>query len=868
MNKKSDFDISKHFEKIRQALLDLGYENKKISIEEAIKLYQIYGDGFSEETFAKEVFCITAERYKKMKATNGYIVILKIKDILTEEEVDKLKLKMIHDGYSMNKVNLESFLNLYDNYGDGLTERTFAIEVLGLSYGNYRRLKEVEDAFVVVLKNSGDIESTIKRMKEDGYSDYLINNYDDFLKLYEKYGTNFTEVFFSEKVLNITYDEYRRLRRKNFELRILATPFLDSDLEVLINILNSKGYSEKKIDYDEFLQLYKEYGTNLSEKDFATRVLNLTLDSYKAIKFKNSKSAILSKVSFNKDVDKIRQQLVDKKMINKPIDYEELLQLYEQYGDNLLEKDFALYVLDLSLDSYRALRSCNNMDRFRILKNEIPREVERIKQILIEKGYREKIISYLEFKDLYLEYGHFISERQFAMQILELSSPSFQNIKYDSKLSATILPFKKLTKNEIQDIKQELIDLGYEDIKISMEELDELYSKYSHMMSKSTFFEKVLEIYRVDTNSKQLVTILRRKDILKEDDIEKIKNKIREEGYYFKWCRPEFVNKLYDAYGAGLTYNTFIQQILGITRKQIIGAKQDGLVRIVDIKIKNTMEFILNKYLMDIRYYSKEEILDLCNKYNVDLESFIFYSLVKTTRNKHNVYIETYTNILNTHGKLWIGNDRVSNEIISLYYDQIKDQIMKIIYCVKLLYPKVFNNSQELDDEFQNLFLFFMENGSEIEKNFMVYNDPTWTRYFYGKLRRRLLFNVFARIENSKKFDKPTFIGKSGEIRKIEMKDEKFNTEEIVLNKIEVDADTLGDQSILLLGNLLLKGMTISEAKKIICDKFNISELQLAGFMKIYVEKNNVSNFDFSILNISEDEPETPKKIEFNKKNK
>ncbi len=57
---------------------------------------------------------------------------------------------------------------------------------------------------------------------------------------------------------------------------------------------------------------------------------------------------------------------------------------------------------------------------------------------------------------------------------------------------------------------------------------------------------------------------------------------------------------------------------------------------------------------------------------------------------------------------------------------------------------------------------------------------------------------------------------------------------------------------VLLFGKLLIDGNNINEAKKIICDKFDISELEFGNYMKSYMEKHNSSEFDLGLLNIDD----------------
>lgn len=146
--------------------------------------------------------------------------------------------------------------------------------------------------------------------------------------------------------------------------------------------------------------------------------------------------------------------------------------------------------------------------------------------------------------------------------------------------------------------------------------------------------------------------------------------------------------------------------------------------------------------------------------------------------------------------------------------------------------------------------MFFIENGSEVEKNFMVYDSLNWIRYFYGKLKRRLLIRAFSRIGTTKVEVKLEWQDEDG-MYKREYADQNFDTEEIVLTNIQ--RDQISNNCLLFFGQLLANGNSINEAKKIVCDKFCISELDFGSYMKKYMEKHSNSNFDLEVLNINDD---------------
>ena len=137
----------------------------------------------------------------------------------------------------------------------------------------------------------------------------------------------------------------------------------------------------------------------------------------------------------------------------------------------------------------------------------------------------------------------------------------------------------------------------------------------------------------------------------------------------------------------------------------------------------------------------------------------------------------------------------------------------------------------------------------------MVYNNPDWERYFFGKLKRRMIINALQRIAGSTK-EKKRFVNADEDIIEKELKDEKTDIEEFVLSKVQNESiwdERDNDNCILLLGQLLLEGMTINEAKELICNRFSMSELELLNCLKVYLEKCNVQNFDLTILNVGDE---------------
>jgi hypothetical protein len=82
---------------------------------------------------------------------------------------------------------------------------------------------------------------------------------------------------------------------------------------------------------------------------------------------------------------------------------------------------------------------------------------EQIKEILIEKGYVGKLISYEELQELYTEYGRGMSELDFAQGILGISYPNYSAVKNLGQKTKVLKDKKvELLPTEIEEIVQEL----------------------------------------------------------------------------------------------------------------------------------------------------------------------------------------------------------------------------------------------------------------------------------------------------------------------------------------------------------------------------------------------------------------------------
>ena len=128
----------------------------------------------------------------------------------------------------------------------------------------------------------------------------------------------------------------------------------------------------------------------------------------------------------------LRQEMIEKEKlhINDSINYEKFLELYNEYGKELSQEDFARIYLDISISNYYNLKSKKEI---KILKEE---EIEdeyicRIKLYIIKNlGLtKETPITYEQFQQIYNSIPTKLSEVLFADKILDITYNALAKIK-------------------------------------------------------------------------------------------------------------------------------------------------------------------------------------------------------------------------------------------------------------------------------------------------------------------------------------------------------------------------------------------------------------------------------------------------------
>ena len=411
-------------QEIVSKLKEKGYSNKLITYQEFQNLYQEYGKEMTELQFAG-LLGVRASNYNSTKHKGTRMRILKGQEISKERQEEIIR-NLKEKGYSNKAITYQEFQELYEEYGKEMTEVQFA-SLLGITDGNYRSAKYTGTR-MRILKGQEMLEERreeiVSKLKEKGYRNKAIA-YQEFQELHQEYGKEMTEVQFAG-ILGVRASNYKNAKYKGKRIRILKEEKVSKERrEEIVKSLKEKGYSNKAITYQEFQELYKEYGKEITEVQFVG-ILGVTETNYKNAK-RGRRIRILKREEVPEEIRKEVVSKIDKKgYSNKAITYQEFQELHQEYGKEMTEAQFA-HLLGVTESSYKAAKKGQRM---RVLKGrEISKErQEEIVRKLKKKGYSNKLITYQQFQELYEEYGKEMTEVQFA-NLLGVTEGNYQTAK-------------------------------------------------------------------------------------------------------------------------------------------------------------------------------------------------------------------------------------------------------------------------------------------------------------------------------------------------------------------------------------------------------------------------------------------------------
>lgn len=865
--------------KIILELKDQGYANRKINYEEFLKIYDPYRTKMSERQFAI-ILGILESNFATMKSQGTKAIILKDNEEqkkLQQEIKDELKEK----GYTNKKINYNEFLKLYERYKERLSEREFA-RILGINDGNFNNLKN-KGTKAIILREKKDTNSIVDELKKQGYANRIID-YRELVELHRCYKEKFTITEFA-RILGIKKSTYGMLKKG------LAKSIILKDIEyqrefnkALLEKLKREGYTNKKIDYEEFFRIYEPYKDYFSEIDFA-RLLGIKDGNFYDFRNKRRKTTILKEEKHKKIKGDIIAKLKEKGYANKKIDYQEFLELYEEYKGIISEKEFAV-MIGIKEGSFYTFKKKGL--RLTILNEEtlLAEFKKNIVEELKRRGYSNKRIGYKKFLELYDSYKDKLSEIEFA-RVLGINDSNLYNLRR-RKRTTIILKYDEKEKDDLsKKIIAELKERGYANKKIDYKEFLELYSKYKDKTSEKEF-AKILGIK--DAHYNRLKKGLTKAIILKEKNlIERFERKVIEElkkkGYENKLINYQEFLKIYEPYKNQISERNFAR-ILGIYPNDIYKLREKGArVTILKDKFKKMEQDIGKKIVEELKkkdYQNKKigykEFLKIYEEYKEKLSeqdlatllgiSYGKYCSMKYKKEKGRInfnyerdkrikylfrksqsyeiaYLEEvskdfdisieeileivgrkdYIDVLDTKGYVFLGKKRLSQDFINRHIVELSEKLHRYSKYI----GRKLHTSSSAEDIAQEAILIIIEQEGEFEENYSEEKAIEKLKIYafsiikYKHLKLLRLNRVISLDENLSDGDKRTRYYRTKAKDKVEEEAEK-REEQIEIAK--------GDTAVITIEQCLENGMDRDNALKFVMEKYKLSKEELLEILK------------------------------------
>ncbi len=508
-------------EEIREDLIKKGYRNKLIDYQEFLELYKPYEKEMSEIEFA-EILGISYANYSGIRNKRRRAKVFKEENKIQEKRKEEIREDLIKKGYRNKLIDYQEFLELYKPYEKEMSEVEFA-EILGISYGNYinirnkkRRTKVFKEENKIQEKRKEEIREDL--IKKGCYRNKSID-YQEFLELYKPYEKEMSEVEFAE-ILGISYVNYNSMKNRGTRAKVLKEEnrIPEKRKEEIREDLIKNGYTNKSIDYQEFLELYKPYKKEMSEKEFA-RVIGISYGNHNNMKNSGTRAKVLKEKNKipEKRKEKIREDLIKKGYRNKLIDYQEFLELYNPYEKEMSEKEFAK-ILGIFYSNYNSVKNAGTRAKVLKEKNKITDErKEEIREDLIKKGYRNKSIDYQEFLELYKPYEKEMSEVKFA-EILGIFYSNYNSMKNAGTRAKVLKEKNKITDERKKEMKESEKSKSAESI------VEDMKMCYEKKMKDSDAIAYVRDKYGI--SRKELLKILEQELNKKREIIKNSKGKV------------------------------------------------------------------------------------------------------------------------------------------------------------------------------------------------------------------------------------------------------------------------------------------------------------------------------------------------------
>lgn len=608
--------------------------NDKINYETIVIFHNTYGGRFPLKTFADEILGINAHRVDDLnfnKASTAFVFKEKKYSRSSVREIRK-RIESECNLHMKSQITLEQFEELYKKYGEGkIDDRVFALKILGITVDSYLRFKNGKRSTIIIFGTYPLNPDYICELRENVILSEKLR-IDDFItverfdELYQKYGGILPEELFAQEILDVSYASLQNARRRKNNLIILDNIEVPEEYIKTLRerIVHEKNFNSNQLkSLDELIELYSEYGYPLSEKQFITKVLGVSINSYYFLNAGSIMYTYILSDDKEHDFDSVRAQVIKECNLHydDKIDYTTFYDLYLKYGTGMREYVFADKILDIDqvrLDNLR--HDKENATTHILLAEPLPSddEIERIKGNVIKKYNlsANTLMDYKTFRKIYDEFSGIMPEDMFAFRILDISESLLKQIKRNISEKIYILRVADVSKEKIEAFRIKVLMENhlYSGYRLTFQEFCTLYKTYERVLSEEEFAGMILGI------SEQSLRKLRKEDIsyaeiksldMDESQIIDLRTRIWVDNNIFPGLKIKLKDfeKIYNAYEHTLSESDFAKMILGIYPSMFkrLKEKEKKSVEVwKDVRVKEgkQKDFSLEE-LDDIKDYMK-----------------------------------------------------------------------------------------------------------------------------------------------------------------------------------------------------------------------------------------------------------------------
>ena len=747
-----------------------------------------------------------------------------------EEEKNRIREDLKARGYVNKKITYQEFLELYEPYKQEMSEKEFA-EIIGLTRSNWINIR-YRGYKTTMLKTQPISEERKQEIQEElekkGYKNRTIT-YQEFLKLHELYINEMREREFAV-LLGINLSHLYSMKNKGKRTVILKSQRIPKERQQEVQEeLKKQGYGDRVITYQEFLELYEPYKNEIVERDFA-EILGLSDWSWNNLRNnKIMKTKILKKKTqtvLEERKQKIQKELKEQGYENRAITYQEFLELYEPYKNEIVERDFA-EILGISHTNWYYLRNSKIIST-KILKTQpVSEEVKQeIQERLKQQGYENRTITYQEFLKLYEQYKNEMAERDFA-EMLGINHKNWHKLGTNRIVKIKILKTKQqlVSEERRQEIQEKLKQQGYEDREITCQEFLKLYEPYKSEMVKRDF-AAILGINQGNwymLRSKRTIKTMILKTSQKtqpvsEERRKKIQEEIKKQGYEDRVITYQEFLELYEPYKNEMNENDFAET-LGITYPSLNTSRkgQAGVKINLNYRVQERIKYLMR----EPRVYTKEEIEQLGTQYGISVEEVmgIFFRY------------DNMFEVLKTKGKIFIGTTKIDDNFMSKYGEELSNiahSYSRRMGC------KLLRSVFYAEDIAQETLINTIEHCGAYVINLEEQAEEILIRVIKASIKYKYLQHL--RVRRTVSLDEN--FGEKGTLTRYE----KISTGENIQEEVEEKEDIevyVDEQStpIGVMQECILKGMDRRQAIEFCMKRFKLTQKELLDEMTRYLEQ-------------------------------